>query len=114
MSRNRCFVELKDGKCVRIFRNPADARLSGVEVFEWARKDATGSIRQQVYDRAQGECERCGKRLSWKQMHMDEKVSRGEGGEISLDNSWVLCYDCHLGENEYSEHGNRRWNGRRK
>ncbi len=76
-------------------------------VAEWPRKDATFQIRDTVYKRAAGQCDRCGKRLTWNQAHMDEKVSRGEGGEMSIDNSWILCYDCHLGDNNYSEHKDR-------
>lgn len=107
MSRNRVYIELVNDKPIRIFRNAADARLSGAEITEWPRVDAVRSIREQVYKRASGQCERCGKRLSWKQMHMDERVPRGQGGEVSLDNSWCLCAGCHILD-PWAEHSNGR------
>lgn len=113
MPRNRCLVELsRDGQVVRIFRHRWQAVQSPAYdlglVTEWPRFDATGSVRKQVYLRANGECERCGERITYKNGEMDEKVSRGEGGEVSLDNCWMLCHSCHTGENDYSEHGYRR------
>ncbi len=108
MSRNKCWVELIDNRAVRIFHNRIDAIKSPAyeedRLVEWPRKDATFQIRDFVFKRAAGQCERCGKRLSWPQGHMDERVSRGEGGEMSIFNSWWLCYDCHIN----IEHGNRR------
>lgn len=113
MSRNKCWIEVDDkGNPIRVFRHRVDAFLSPAfnedRVKEWPRYDAVHSIRKQVYDRANGQCEKCGKRLTWKQMHMDEKVARGNGGEISVGNSWVLCANCHILDID-SEHGNRRW-----
>lgn len=35
---------------------------------------------------------------------MHELVSKGKGGEVSLENSIGLCADCHLN----TAHGNRR------
>lgn len=110
--RNRCYVELVNGQPVRIFRTPADARLSGVEINEWPRYDAVRSVRDAIFRRSKAECEKCGKRMTSKQMHLDERISRGEGGEISLANSWGICYDCHLGI--YGEHSNRQWGGKRE
>src|SRR5882672_1978935 len=59
----------------------ADFKMSGPAPIEWPRTDAVRSIRQQVYERDK-ECQRCGKPLTWATGHLDEKVSRGEGGEI--------------------------------
>lgn len=110
--RGRCYVELVNGLPVRVFRNRPDAVLSPANaegrLGEWPRIDAVRVIRDAVYKRANGQCERCGKRLTWRQMHMDEKVSRGDGGEVAIDNCWVLCADCHILRPE-SEHGDRRW-----
>jgi 5-methylcytosine-specific restriction protein A len=77
-------------------------------VAQWPRSTAIGEIRRQVFERDRYECRRCGKRLTDKTGHMDEIKSRGEGGVISLSNSWLLCYDCHEGDKPTSEHGNRR------
>jgi 5-methylcytosine-specific restriction endonuclease McrA len=70
-------------------------------------------IRQQVYDRQGGRCRSCDKFVTSEQAHMHEKVHRGQGGEISLDNSEILCYDCHLNREEFG-HGKRKPQFRRK
>jgi len=111
VSRQRCLVELgADGQPIKIFKHRWQAARCE-NVGEWPRADAVFVIRQQVFKRANGLCERCGARLTWKTMQMDEKVSKGEGGLVSLDNCWALCYGCHQG-NRDSEHGERRWGGR--
>lgn len=110
MSRGRVWVELLDGRIIRVFKNVSQATLSESwpnNVKEYPRKDAVGEIRKRVFARANNECERCGKNLSPGQGHMDEKISRGEGGEISMSNCWELCYNCHIGRPD-AEHGNRR------
>jgi 5-methylcytosine-specific restriction endonuclease McrA len=107
VSRNRVFVVLDPatGKPSRILRR-VDYKVSGPVPIEWPRTDAVRSIRQQVYERDK-ECQRCGKPLTWKTLHCDEKISKGEGGEISLENCWGLCASCHI-LSPTSEHGNRR------
>lgn len=110
--RNRVWVHLSaDGtKVIKIFKKYP---LTGVgaainlNIAQWPRKDAVESIRQQVFERANNECQRCGKPVTWSTMHMDERIARGDGGEISLANCWALCYDCHEGRSD-SEHGERR------
>lgn len=113
-SSQRCLVETGPDGPVTIFKHhwqAAQALNSGKIVEEWPRSLAVGQIRIKVFKRSNSLCERCAARLTWKTMHMDEKVSRGEGGLISMDNCWALCYKCHLGDKE-SEHGERRWGGR--
>ena len=67
----------------------------------------TAEIRQQVYDRQKGRCRSCDKFVTSEQAHLHERVHRGHGGEISLDNSEILCYDCHLNREEFG-HGKRK------
>lgn len=69
------------------------------------RSVAVKHIRSHVYARARGRCEKCNETLTPNTAHMDEKVSRGEGGNISLANSWILCSTCHIGPT--GEHSNR-------
>lgn len=112
MSKNRCLVELGvDGEVITIFKYRWQAVQSPAydlgKITEWPRKDAVGSVRKQVFIRANGLCERCGARLTWRTAQMDEKVSKGEGGLVSLENCWALCYGCHQG-NKDSEHGDRK------
>lgn len=109
--RNRCYVELVNGQPVRILRHYGPPKHGG-EITEWPRYDSVRAIRDAIFRRSKAECEKCGKRMTSKQMHMHERISRGSGGEISLANSIGICYDCHLGPD--GAHGNRRWGGRRE
>ncbi|MCU1301754.1 MAG: hypothetical protein JWQ87_2038 [Candidatus Sulfotelmatobacter sp.] len=110
MSRNRVWVELQGGKIARIFRSQGAAAKSQAaeedRIREYPRKDATEAIRRQVYERANGECENCGKRLTWGTLHMNERIPRSKGGEVSVENGQALCYACHEGRLD-SVHGNR-------
>ena|SRR5579859_3676383 len=108
MNMIMCWMEIKDGAPHAIHKSRKCAPEDAVAI---PYSQAVYIIRALVYNRAKRECERCAKRLTWEQMHMDEKVSRGEGGIISLDNCWCLCADCHILRPE-SEHGERRWGGK--
>lgn len=78
---------------------------------------AVGAIRAQVFDRATGdslageelsECEICGRIIRWDTFEMNERIPKGSGGEVSLENCEALCYACHQGRPD-SAHGDRRW-----
>ena len=64
-------------------------------------------IRQQVYDRQGGRCISCDLFVTPEQAHMHEKVFRGKGGKISLENSEILCAECHLNRKTFG-HGKRK------
>lgn len=66
----------------------------------------TGEIRRAIYNQQDGHCLWCDKFVTWGQAHLHEKVARGKGGQISLENSIILCADCHIGPK--GAHGNRR------
>lgn len=100
MARNRVFVELKDGVPVRILKKP---RYSDVDVKEWPRSDAISAIRHQIFVRTNGQCEYCGETILengslYKRMHMHETKLRSLGGDISVENSVGICYNCHVGK----------------
>jgi 5-methylcytosine-specific restriction endonuclease McrA len=84
--------------------NPEDCSRN---LIEMDRMRAVVHIRSRVYARAKGRCEKCNATLTPMTAHMDEKVSRGEGGNISLENCWLLCANCHILDPK-SEHGDRR------
>lgn len=111
--RGRCYVELVNGQPVRILKHFGHPSYPDGVITEWPRVDCVRGIREAVYRRAEGYCERCGTRVTRKTGEMDEKILRSLGGEISLENSWLLCHSCHTGHPD-SKHGNRRWGGRRK
>jgi 5-methylcytosine-specific restriction endonuclease McrA len=68
----------------------------------------TGEIRHILYVRQGGRCKVCDKYVTEKQAHMNEKVPRGKGGKISLDNSEIICYFCHMEVNSKWSHGDRK------
>lgn len=67
---------------------------------------AISQIRRQIFARQEGVCVNCPEMLTWGSGHLHEKIHRGQGGEISLENSEMLCYSCHLGK--HGAHGDRR------
>lgn len=110
----RVLVEIgAGGEPIRIFRT-VKASLGCEHVREMDKATAVGSIRRQVFARADGQCEHCGNWITWKSMHMHENQAKGKRdengdyGEVSVENCRALCYDCHLGRPD-SAHGNRRW-----
>lgn len=117
--KNRCWVEL-DSRFqlpIRIFRNHKDAIKSVYydegRITEFSKKEAVRLIRKQIVDRSEGFCERCGERITSDTGEMDEKISKGELGEVSVENCQFLCHDCHQ-KDTYSEHGERRWGGQKE
>lgn len=108
MPRGRCWIE-KDlsGNVIRIFKSPGAAAASKAgrenRIAEFPRVDAVRMIREQVFIRSNHECEYCGGPINYK-FHMHEKIHRGQGGEISLENCVALCAKCHL----QGEHGDRQ------
>jgi hypothetical protein len=112
------YVELKDGQPIRIFRTVKSAmaysakivthpELKNRQVVPMARMDAVRAIRNKIFEMQGHRCLWCGEWLAKDTAQMHEQQPRGEGGEISLENSIVLCYDCHQGRKD-SAHGNRR------
>lgn len=65
-----------------------------------------GWIRRVVYDRQFGRCLDCDTFVRWENAHLHEIVPRSKGGKISLENSVILCADCHL--NAPQNHGDRK------
>ena len=70
-------------------------RASETIYFDWDRAEAVCCIRRQIFDRCKGECEICASPVTEQSGHMHEKIHRGQGGEISLDNSIFICVPCH-------------------
>lgn len=71
------------------------------------RSEAVEAIRREVYRLDDGCCRHCGKLVTWKTMHLDEIVSRGDLGLIAVFNCQTLCADCHIVGPE-SKHGRER------
>lgn len=114
-------VELGDhGLPIRIFRKDKKWLQCPTDKLHKMRKaDAVSIIRLMVFCRAGGlvsngetlvwgECEECGQPIAWENFEMHEKIFKGRGGEVSLENCLGLCHDCHQGS-PTSKHGDRRW-----
>lgn len=56
---------------------------------------AVSQIRRQVWNRQEGLCARCPEIIRWNGSHMHEKIHKGDGGEVSLENCELLCAECH-------------------
>lgn len=100
-----------NGLPVHIYRDKSWRENENVQIMDRTR--AVGAIRAQVYERSESEngwheCEACGRIITWESMEMHEKVFKGKGGEVSVENCTALCHQCHTG-NQDSAHGDRRW-----
>ncbi len=87
---------------IRDHEKPGEELMVG----ERTRAEAVAEIRRQVYERDGRTCVRCGRPVTWEQMHLHERKARGRGGEISVENSETSCAACHIGPQ--GAHGNRR------
>lgn len=100
------YVQLDEftGLCVRVFKNRKIAfeNIESPKCIE--RALAVSQIRRQVFSRQEGVCLRCPNIILWTSGHLHELITRGQGGEISLDNCEMLCADCHLN----GAHGDRK------
>ena len=90
------WVELKDGAPYRILKGMGEL-VTGEKFQMMPRRDAVKAIRHEIFLRQMSACIRCGKVFTEDQMHLHERKFRSQGGEISLENSEGLCYECHLG-----------------
>ena len=80
------------GKCKGYY--PYDTEdITGCNVKK-RRKTYSKEERKIIYDKSKGRCELCGQRLLLENMTLDHIVPLSMGGEDSMDNLQVLCYDC--------------------
>jgi hypothetical protein len=115
--KKMAYIELKNEIPIRIFRTKKsamfyNARLAtdsnlNSKIIPFSRVDAVRMIRSTIFNIQGGRCLWCGKLLTRDSAQMHEQISRSKGGEISLENSIILCYNCHQGSRD-SAHGNRR------
>jgi hypothetical protein len=89
------------------FANGADCECI-VKECSWA--NGVERIRRIVFERDERRCVACTQILTWNTMHCHERVHRGKGGPVSVDNCEARCYHCHLNV----AHGNRRVQSGRK
>jgi 5-methylcytosine-specific restriction endonuclease McrA len=78
-------------------------------LFTCPKRDAVSEIWETLWVRAAGKCEYCSRpitRTGWAKGEMHEEVPRGNGGEISLANSKMICRSCH--RNDPRGHADRK------
>lgn len=91
---SQVWVEIGAGGLpIRIFRHKRDAKVGFYR--EWGYTEAVKLIRHQLFLRSGGFCELCASPVIESSGQMHEQKHRGKGGEISLQNSVFICYDCH-------------------
>lgn len=66
---------------------------------DWQRR------RREVWDRDERACVKCGKLAPLDMVHIDHKISRGDGGDDRAENLQTLFPpDCHVGGGRMAEH----------
>jgi 5-methylcytosine-specific restriction endonuclease McrA len=53
-------------------------------------------LRIAVFQRDVFRCGKCDRRVTWESGHLAHIISRGAGGSDTMENTRVLCPDCHL------------------
>lgn len=94
-----CWIEFKSLRAFRIFKSKKAAMIASIAralPFLGNRAETLESIRRQVFERDNWTCVHCGRKMSWYVGELDEKISRGKGGEISVENGQTLCHTCHV------------------
>lgn len=83
---------------IRIFKHTKDwmSLPANIRVESWLRTNAILLIREQVWEKDKGLCRMCAKKLTWGSAEMDEIVSKGRLGEVSVENCQMLCNSCHV------------------
>ena len=94
------------GEPIRIFKSWVAASLSQCNVKEMSYAEAVGEIRHRLFVLSEGDCDLCGSPVTESAAQMHEMKHRGKGGEISLENSVMICAKCH--QNAHKER-NPRW-----
>lgn len=95
-------------------------KTTGEEREECVTAGAKKRRRREIFDRAGGRCERCGRRVDFdaeplapNAMHWSHRELKKMGGGFvndSMKNAECLCRDCHLG----GEHKQYRIEGEKK
>ena len=53
------------------------------------------SVKQELWERCGGKCERCGGSYDWRGFHPHHVLRRSWGGKDELDNLVAMCARCH-------------------
>jgi hypothetical protein len=105
------WAEIGDtGRAIRIFKNLKCAGVTSIypnRIACMLRSTAVSDIRRQIWERDKKRCTHCGNVVSWFVMQMHERLWRGRGGEVSVENGTTLCESCHI-DDPVAGHGERK------
>jgi hypothetical protein len=59
------------------------------------RREFSKSVRVAAWERSNGQCEACTRKLFPGDIHYDHRIPDALGGEPTLENCDVLCRSCH-------------------
>ena len=94
------------GKAIRILKCQK-LRVAIDRVAFILKSTAVDDIRRAIWERDGKRCTHCGRALTYQSLEMHERLWRGKGGEVSVENGTSLCGDCHQNDT-VAGHGNRR------
>lgn len=116
MSKDWVELSPTTAKCIRIFRTKKAAVLYQLRpshglnqpyITQMEHAEAVKQIRDQVFERDEFACVKCGKVVTSQTGELDERQARGscleqpdgtyQSGEVSVANCQTLCHDCHQG-----------------
>ena len=63
-----------------------------------SRYEFTAKIKVAAFERANGHCQECTRKLYTGDIHYDHVIPDANGGTAQLDNCQVLCRSCHNGK----------------
>ena len=94
----------RSSRVIRIFKSESAAMRAenpySYDLVLMRYENAVASIRRQLFFRSHGYCEICGALVLYSSGHMHEQIHRGQGGDISLENSIFICPKCHAREHD--------------
>ncbi len=92
-----------------IYKNRKQAVLAGEPLGGafMLRAIAVESVRRQIWERDGHKCTHCGVTVGWFVMELHERIWRGRGGQVSVDNGATLCQNCHA-DDPVAGHGKRK------
>ena len=82
-----------------VYRNP----IPQMKQKENGRIRYSEEERRRLYNDADGKCALCGKKVSYKAIHLDHIVPLGADGTDTLDNLQVCCPSCDTIKREWPE-----------
>jgi 5-methylcytosine-specific restriction endonuclease McrA len=91
----------------RVISKKRKAKVSSRKrIARSSSKNLTQKERKKLFERGRHNCEACGKKIEFLDMHAGHKISKANGGGGSLRNRVCLCYTCNnnMGKQNYRQY----------